>query len=199
MWADNVDQWLEENSIKGGNKTGNTAVRLQVGIWVFIMKLMFYFGTFGIGYLIARALRSNEKWYYENISNRKNKICNISNPSEQNVIKSILEAEMITIGNDEEILFLIKNEADKKQGIIFTNKRMVYKIVKPDFTAVIAETSGQIPIDNIGKSISAETAALSVVIKVNGEKVGKILDDRPQFINAFLDTVRKCIVNERIA
>lgn len=194
MWADSVDQWLEKNSVRGGHNPNDFFGNMVTFAW----KLTFYIFTFGLGYFLVRMFRSKETWYYTDIFSRKNKTQNIQLPRAKKLAEKILEKEMITLGNDEELLFLVKDQNNNDNGILFTNKRMVYNLVKPNFTALIATSSGQISVSDLSKKMSAEAGMVNLVISVNGENIGKLENAKPKIIDEFLGTIRKSIANASI-
>jgi hypothetical protein len=195
MWADSVDQWLEKNAIRGGHSSSD----LQGKMFSFAFKICFYMFTMGIGYFLVRILRTKDAWYYEDIYSRKNNHQNIEAPDAKKLTESILEKEMITLGKDEEILFLIKDQSSKNNGILFTSKRMIYNLVKPNFTALVATNSGQMMLADLAKKMNAKPGIISISISANGEEIGKIDNSKPKLINDFLDCIRKSIANAAIA
>jgi hypothetical protein len=194
MWADSVDQWLEKNSIRGGHSPDD----LHGKMVTFAFKLTFYMFTFGLGYLLVRILRSKETWYYSDIFSRKNKTQNIQVPTAKKLVEKILDKEMITLGDDEELLFLIKDQSSKENGILFTSKRMIYNLVKPNLTALVATSSGQIAISDLSKKMGAKAGMVNVIISVNGENIGKLENSKPKIIDDFLGTIRKSVANASI-
>jgi hypothetical protein len=195
MWADNVDQWLQKNSIRGGHSPDNFNDKLLS----FGLRVVFYISTVGIGYLIVRALRTKESWYYEDIFSKKDGKQDIESPEAKEIINAILEKEMVTFGEGEKALFLIKDQTLKRNGILLTNKRMIYALVKPNFTSVLATDSGQLLISELSKKISSKSGILNMTIIVGKEEIGKLDNSKPNLVNNFLECVRKSLANESFA
>ena len=189
MWQDNVDNWLDDNSVRGGISTAYGSARLYFGL----IKWCIHIGTFGITYVLWRLVRTKDVFYCETVYSKKNEHQNISSKDAEKRIKKILDAEMIELKKGEEVLFLVEDETDSDNGLVFTNKRLVYRLLKPK-AMTITSVSGQVPLSDIGNKLTADLK-VNVTIKINNEAVGKLMNDRADIYGNFLDAVRKSLQN----
>ena len=193
FWITSVDKWLDDNATRGGisNISGVGA------LYVFAFKLTFYFCTFGIGYLLARALRTKEEFFFELVRSKNHPTQNLEDKSVKKRIECILEKEMITLGADEEVMFLVEDGDDSNCGILLTNSRVIYNLTKPKAITISTE-SGQLPISDMANKVQAKLIAF-VTITINGEDIGKLDAAKGQPIEDFLNAVRKAVMNENFA
>jgi len=190
MWQNKVDNWLEENSVRGGISTLAGSYRLLIGLTVFGLHI----GTLGVTYILSRLLRNKNEFYCSTIYSKKNEHQNINSDQAKDRIKKIFDTEMVELKEDEEVLFLIEDETESDAGLVFTNKRMVYKLVKPK-AMTIKRVSGQIPISELrNKQLTADLKVM-VTIKINNEPIGKLMNERADIYGNFLDAIRKSIVS----
>mgnify|MGYP001181787226 CR=1 FL=1 len=192
-WIETTDKWLEDNSTRGGIPN-----RDSYGAFIsFLFKLGFYIMTVGFGYLLVLLLRTKDEFFFELIRSKNHPIQNLEDKAVKKRIDAILESELITLGSDEEVLYLIEDESIKDCGVLITNSRIIYKLFKPKAVTVSTE-SGQMPLSEMANKVQAKMRAF-VTISINGEAIGKISAQKGQPIEDFLNAVRKSLQNEKFS
>lgn len=192
IWADRVDQWLDKNSVKGGHSSIAAPYRL----FVFpLMRMCIHVLTLGISLILMRLARDNNLFYSKQIRNRTNPHQNLDDESAKNRIKRIFAEEMVQLGESEKVLFLIEDEQDKDHGMVFTNQRLVYRLLEPKLFS--GPTSGQVTIEHLKKDMKA-TEISSTTIRIGDKAIGKLQNQRGDLIDNFLNVIRKSLQNEEM-
>lgn len=192
-WVETVDQWLEDNATRGGIK--NIDPNSAIISW--LIKVTFYTCTCGIGYLLARKLRTKDEFFFELVRSKNHSTQNLEDKSAKKRIDQILSAEMISLSEGEEVLFLIEDGEDSDCGIVFTNSRVIYNLTKPK-AITISQQSGQLPISEMANKVQAKLRAW-VTITINGEDIGKLGAGKGKPIEDFLNALRKALMNEKFS
>ena len=190
-WANSVDKWLDDNATRGGISNLDTLSRYLS----FATKLMLYPTI--IGYFLIRALRTKDEFFFELVRSKNHPTQNLADGSVKKRIETILDKEMITLGGDEEVLFLVEDGEDSNCGVLFTNVRVIYNLTKPK-AMTLSTTSGQLPISEMANKVQAKLFS-TVTITINGEKIGKLVSVKGQPVEDFLNAVRKAVTNENFA
>lgn len=192
MWQDNVDNWLEDNSVRGG-------ISSEVGVtrmFNVVMLIGIHMVTFGITYVLWRIFRDKDEFYNQYVYSKKNKHQNICSEDSEKRINKILAEEQIELKHDEEVLFYVKDVSFSDNGLVFTNERLVYKLLKPKAVTGTSIT-GQVPLAAIGNKLALESSKLTNAhtIKVDNEEIGKLSIPRGDVVADFLVAIRKSIQN----
>ena len=192
-WVANVDKYLDDNSVRGGisNRAGMGA------FYVWIFKMSFYICTLGVGYILALMLRTKEMYFFELVRSKNHPSQNLDDNSVKKRIDKILESEMVSLKKGEEVLYLLEDGDDSDCGMVFTDARVIYNLLKPK-AITISQQSGQFPIQDMASKVQAKLKVY-VMITVNGEDIGKLAAEKGQPIEDFLNAVRKAVTNAKFA
>lgn len=193
MWADRVDQWLDQNSVKGGHSSISAPNRL----FVFpLLRFSIHILTFGISFILMWLLRDKSLFYSEQIRNRINPHFNLDNEGAKNRIKSIFTEEMAELGESEKVLFLIEDEKLEEHGMVLTNQRLIYRLTKQGLL-IESSTSGQVPIKDLTKNMKA-TEFADTTIRIDNKPIGTLHNESGYLIDNFLNVICKSLQNEEI-
>ena len=152
MWADKVDEWIKENETKRGNPETSWHRNIKENM---VVGLVFHIPTLFIPYFIFKRRRSPK--YHPNIHNRTG-YYKIDDSEAKKVLETCLDAEATKIADDEEVLFVVQDGANREGftnqgwGIVYTSERVMYFLEKPAKVGSDAQ-SGTIALKDLGRPV----------------------------------------------
>ena len=216
MYADRVDNWLEENSYSDKHPEESvTAIGLLI---VPMFKMMGF--SFKVCWIILcytpplcwippfstsrkkKSAPEDEKKnfiYHPWIIGRKTKSeffkCSLTDDVNQKRIATILDEAATELREDEQVLFLIKDEDNigKDTGMIFTETRLIYNLEKQG-KLKMSNKGGEVKLTELGVPNISKTMSDSLYVNFGELKIGCLKFFKSvDLVKDFLVELRKAV------